>query len=378
MSGEKSGFTILETVLVLAIATLLFMSVAIGIGGRISSGRYETAANEITDYLRDVYAETLNVENQRVGVEGARRYCTLYGSVPITENGETTTGSVLTAYKGRQDNNWSNTEPTDVYPGRTDCAIYGKIIFFGAEPDEIRDDNGVLIDVAERIHAFDIVGDVITADKKPSNGTETIPSEVETLQNKSIEEQLNYVRADYLALIPESTGASGLAGLSDTSCHLAAAASHTTYTPNWGAIEKTANRVAGRSENTDFVGFVMVVRAPASGDVHTFFYESPTATRWDFTFLNDPTTTSCSLSSSEYNSHAESSYYSPLKLRETYRTTQDALAEDQRDQNTGFCISSDDFYITISNIKKYVGFFKDGQNASAVKLDESEDNPCRS
>ncbi|MBR3177474.1 prepilin-type N-terminal cleavage/methylation domain-containing protein, partial [Candidatus Saccharibacteria bacterium] len=51
----KKGFTLLEVVLVVAISTLLFMSVTIGIGSRISSGRYETASTEIVDYLRDVY-----------------------------------------------------------------------------------------------------------------------------------------------------------------------------------------------------------------------------------------------------------------------------------------------------------------------------------
>ena len=374
MEKGKSGFTLLEVALVAAIATLLFMAITLGIGGRIAQGRYETASNEIADYMRDIYAETLNVENQRVDVEGAREYCTLYGSVNTTDlvrTVESSTGNKLVMDTSQQDKNLNSINKTDVYPGRTACAIYGKIVFFGTKD--------------EKIHVFDIVGDAITAAKKldPATGKYDGESDLEILQGTSVEEQLDYARIDFLANIPQNSSKDNLGTINLASCDLSPAAGHRTYTPNWGAFLRTANfdKSGSRNKKDDFVGFVMIVRAPVSGNVQTYFYERPKSTtkveKWD---IEDLLKKDCQNPASDtYASNAAGDYYAPLKLLKEYKDAQDDLPTDSedRDKNTGFCIGSDDFYIANSNNFKYVEIVGNGQNASAIKLNEEGGNPCQ-
>lgn len=352
MEKGKTGFTILETVLVVAIATLLFMSVTLGIGSRIANGRYETASNEITNYIQNAFAETLNVENQRIGVEGAREYCTLYGSVAKAEG----TGNRFVLNKADENKSLGSISETNVYPGRTACAIYGKILFFGATDG--------------KVHIFDVVGDTVTADRDQSTNI----SDLERLQDATIEEQLDYVRADFVTAMPENL-TNGL-----NNCSIRPAANYSTYDPNWGALFKTANyQNTTRSKDSDFIGFIMIVRAPISGDVHTFFYEgNPGVEKWDFdsgisNFLGN----NIACGDRSASSYQAKNYYSPLALLESYKTDQEALPEDDRDKNRGFCVGSDDFYISISNSHKFVEIVGDGQNAAAIKLDESGGNPCQ-
>lgn len=379
MKKVKSGFTLLEVVLVVAIATLLFMSVVIGLGSRIATGRYETASNEIADYLRDVYTVALNTENTREGINGAREYCTIYSATEIGEGANKKTGKPLFVNTNLTDNP-SQITKEDVSPGRTNCAIYGKAIYFGNKGEQ----------GAPVAHVFDVVGDVITnvqdSDKKATENTE-----LKQIENKSILEQLEYVRADIFAAIPE--GVSNISELTTKNfCRLSAAGAHTTYEPNWGALFKTANfgDNTGRDRNSDFVGMVMIVRAPASGNVSTFFYESPSSENssgWEFiNMLNDANDDgvgcgSLYQDSSEYKNIVEK--YSPVQLIERQ------IEDDENNvapapENTGFCVGSDDFYVAISGLKKYIEFIPGGQNASAVKLNESNTtnkdekgyNPC--
>ena len=79
---------------------------------------------------------------------------------------------------------------------------------------------------------------------------------------------------------------------------------------------------------------------------------------------------------SDYQSRAKD-YYSPIILLNEYQADQESLSEDSRNKNTGFCIGSDDFYVSMTNIRKYVEIVGDAQNTSAIKLDESGGNPCQ-
>ncbi len=373
MEKAKSGFTLLEVVLVVAISTLLFMSVVIGIGSRIATGRYETASTEIADYLRDVYTVALNTENAREGIEGAREYCTIYGATNLSETATPKTGKQLFT---NNTVNSSNVTAEDVEPGRTNCAIYGKALYFGAKDG--------------KVHVFDVVGDVVTNDLKKMivDGKEVETTELKQIENKEdILDQLEEVRADIFAAIPDLNN--NINNFNATmACKLSPAAAQTTYEPNWGALFKTANFGGNTSRNSgdDFVGMVMIVRSPASGNVHTFFYESPSSTSADgWQFIEDfddnsSNNVGCgelSKDSLEYKDLVKK--YSPVQLiRDQKQREKDN--PDTVPENTGFCIGSDDFYVSISNLKKYVEFIPGGQNASAVKLNESTDeeggNPC--
>lgn len=361
----KKGFTLLEVVLVVAISTLLFMSVTIGIGSRISSGRYETASTEITDYLRDVYTVALNTENSREGLEGARKYCTLYSATNTSE--EATVSNAIPLYTNEKKANGTDTkiDTQDLYPGRTNCAIYGKAMYFGAKDG--------------KVHVFDVVGNAVNNYKKTDvNGKET--TMLKGLEEKTVLEQLKDVRADIFAALPENIKAANLENDLSNYCRPSFAGKESTYEPNWGALFETANFGGSTSRDSggNFIGMVMIVRAPASGNVSTFFYEQPSnGGGWEF--LDDPDSLySDGDSCGDYNK--ESSAYKDIV--DKYSPVQ--LMNAQNDggtspENTGFCIGSDDFYVAISGRKKYVEFIPGGQNASAVKLVESndkEENPC--
>ena len=348
MKNVKSGFTLLEVVLVIAIATLLFMSVVMGIGGRIATGRYETAANEIVDYFRDVYTATLNTENARTGTEGQRYYCTLYSATTYPEpNYYASPGDRLLFLSNdkRFTNDRESTSEQDTYPGRTDCAIYGKAIYF----------NG-----GKTAHVFDVVGNVVTNVKKKENDYVT---DLKRLENATVLEQLEYARADIFAAIPYPVGSS--------TCNLSAAGDHTVYEPNWGALFKSAN-----DKGSDFNGMVMVVRSPLSGNVSTFFYEHKgSSDDWDFfnKLNNEPISCGPYITSADSTSAVPEveKKFSPVQLL-LKQEEQEEEAPDDKPENTGFCIGSDDFYVALTGAKKYVEFIPGGQNASAVKLNETD------
>lgn len=386
MKGTKAGFTLLEVILVVAISTLLFMSVVIGIGSRIATGRYETASTEIADYLRDVFTVALNTENARDGIQGAREYCTVFGATNLSESSEPETGKKLFVNNKFNDSNPPVVTAQDVTAGRTNCAIYGKALYFGAKDGQV--------------HVFDVVGDTVTNNLfKDKNDKDT--TELKQIEGKTILEQLKAVRADIFAAVPElNNNINNFNATMD--CKLSPAGAHTTYEPNWGALFKTANfgGNTSRNANDNFVGMVMIVRAPASGNVHTFFYENPASNSegwdnflavakksnvkediWEDIFDDDSNNSAgCGIlnkDSSEYKNIVKK--YSPVQLIED----QNQRKEDNPDsvpENTGFCIGSNDFYVTISNLKKYVELIPGGQNASAIKLNEatSEEggNPC--
>lgn len=369
MEKTKSGFTLLEVILVVAISTLLFMSVVIGIGSRIATSRYETAANEITDELRDVFTVAMNTENSRQGIEGAREYCTLYGAVGISENGDTKYGKKLFVNTDIN-KDISSLEETDLNPGRTNCAIYGKAIYFGIDKEN-----------PSKVYIFDVVGDVVTNFVDPLAKDKSENTELKIVAKKTdVLEQLEYVRADIFAAIPETKTVNNEVIL-DSTYKLSPAGSVSTYEPNWGALFKTANfGDNGRDPGDDFIGMVMIVRSPATGNISTFFYEWP-----DNTSIEDMEIMGLlgsDLNGGEFNENSGAykdivKKYSPVSLLLEQKEKQASEDEDSNnDKNKGFCVGSDDFYVAISGLKKYVEFIPGGQNASAIKLNESKDNPC--
>ena len=367
MKKSRSGFTILETVLVLAISTLLFMSVTIGIGRRIATGRYETASNEVADYFRDIYSATLNTENARLEDENARDYCTLASATIASGSVSTDKQNDFFVESGQSISTLSS-DPTSGYPGRSNCAIYGKILFFGAKND----------DAINKVYSFDVVGEVVSA--KKDNITNR--SQLDELQDKPVLDILKEVRADYLASVPQNlTSGSG-------NCYVSPAGSYAAYESDWGTQFTTANfgEGTGRDKGDPFVGMVMIVRSPATGDVSTFFYEGDV-----FYETNDSIggLNLDNLISSESDpelalggcggilSSSSIASYSLARQIDKFPETPETTYDDGTEKYNGFCIDSDDFYVSISGVKKFVEFLPNGQNASAIKLDESESNPCR-
>ena len=99
----KCGFTIVEVSLFLALSGFLMVGLILGANISIARQRYNDSVNNFTDFIRNAYADTLNVSNS------------------IDQS------------------------------GRTQTAVYGKFITFG-EPD-----------AGSTIYAYDIVGKAISS-----------------------------------------------------------------------------------------------------------------------------------------------------------------------------------------------------------------------
>lgn len=100
MARYNSGFTIIETTLVLAITGLIIAVILTGIGNSLRHQRYTDAINQATDFFRGQFTGTANVVNER-------------------PRGETcSSGGFLPA------------DPTAVgaTPGTSECLLLGRII----------------------------------------------------------------------------------------------------------------------------------------------------------------------------------------------------------------------------------------------------------
>lgn len=87
MRKRSSGFTIVETSLVLAVTGLLVVMVLTGIGSSLNHERYTDTVNQALDFFRGQYSATTNVLNNRPSNES----CGSSGITTIT--GGTTRGA---------------------------------------------------------------------------------------------------------------------------------------------------------------------------------------------------------------------------------------------------------------------------------------------
>ena len=66
MSAQsQTGFTIVETMLFLAVAGLLTMGILVGSGAAINQQRYRDSVNSLKSFVQDQYSDVTNVVNSR-------------------------------------------------------------------------------------------------------------------------------------------------------------------------------------------------------------------------------------------------------------------------------------------------------------------------
>lgn len=84
MIRKAAGFTIIETMLFLAITAALAVAILVGTGAAINQQRYHDAVNSLRSYLQDQYSRVSTVSNDRDGHYG----CDGAGQVSTTGTGE--------------------------------------------------------------------------------------------------------------------------------------------------------------------------------------------------------------------------------------------------------------------------------------------------
>lgn len=290
----KKAFTVIEISLFLALSGLLMVGIIGGASNSIARQRYNDSVNSFVEFLKNIYSETTNVQNQR------------------TSSLTNSTCSIASTKAATDPDNTSKN------PGRSDCAIYGKLVVFGEAGD------------SQTIHVYDVVGEVLPVDRTTAD---YVSSKLKTSDS-------------VLASLDKSDGVKAdVVGL-DSSGNAAPALGHYTYTPEWQArIETTA------ASGDTFKGAVLIVRSPLSGTVHTYVYSGTTLA--PSTLFGAPAAgTSTAVLSNNLSSFSNSA-------------------------NLDFCIGSDD-YSAASSHRRNVRILADGNNITAVELvaADSGDNKC--
>ena len=309
MKSSKNGFTVIEVVLFLAVSATLFVGLLAGISSSVARQRYNDATNDFVEVLKSVYSEAINVENYREGVASNQTYCTLPAQAEAT-----TTGSIVDT------SDTANDARNSGYPGRSQCAVYGRLITFG---------EGTGSD-SDKIYVYDVIGRVIDL------------NEVVESSGSGVIGALQSVNADVLAVLKDS--ASGY-------CSIAPAGNVNTHTPQWDAkIQDTAGNA--------FRGSILIVRSPYSSAIHTYVSDEVVGIQAALTAGFN--TMGCSKSDA---ASARSS--SSVKTLKDYLSTFTA-------RDVDFCVYSEDIF-NFGTVRRNVRILEDGRNATAVKLVDNDD-----
>ncbi len=78
MKSKRSGFTLIEISLFLALSAVLFVAVTVGVQNSIFQQRYNDSVQSFVDFLKNVYAEVNNVQND---VNGGTSNQAIYGKL---------------------------------------------------------------------------------------------------------------------------------------------------------------------------------------------------------------------------------------------------------------------------------------------------------
>lgn len=184
MAGKKCGFTMIEVAIFLAITGALFVGIAVGTQNSIFQQRYNDAVQNFAEFLRSAYSQTMNVQS-----EG---------------------------------------------DGRTNEAIYGKLVSFGETEDLAGED----ITNMDYIYSYNVVGEIKDVDVK---GAREILSALNA----------NVVRKG-------SDGEYQPVGWVED------------YRPRW------ASAIQNTNDTSSFEGALLIVRHPSSGTVYTFVLRGET------------------------------------------------------------------------------------------------------
>ena len=216
--GRRKGFTIIETMLFLALTGLMLVGALVGIGSNLSRQRYKDSVQDIVTLIRNQYDYVTRVQiDQRDGND----MCDIVsGPATFTESKN----------KGR---------------GRSKCNIYGVAIFFGLDDDSD-------LDAGSIIQSTSILGkDIIALE---DDYREQFP-QVDPREKIEAMSDLELMKALKLNNVIERVQKCQPVGLLERKAL------------NWGSkIEDTA-------KDTVKKGIVLIIRSPRDGTVHTYTYD---------------------------------------------------------------------------------------------------------
>lgn len=183
MKKARRGFTLVEVALFLVITAAIFVSIAVGTQNSIFQQRYNDAVQNFAEFLRSTYSQVSNVQSEGTG--------------------------------------------------RTNKAIYGKLIVFGVNQEKTKNE----------ITSYNVIGDV----GEESSGGDILTKLADSNAN---------------VIIQDDDGFKAVGMVEN-------------YVPRWASQIQTGD-AWGDSGYTLFQGMLLVVRHPSSGTIYTFIDKSGT------------------------------------------------------------------------------------------------------
>lgn len=309
--GRARGFTIMEVSLFLALSALLLMGVMFGITRSISHHRFNDTVNDLNEVLRRSYSEVINVQNSRKGQVEKKEFCSI-ASIGLSHSLES---SFKKTYLSSSDDQ----------PGRSDCAIYGKLIVFGANLDAK--------DNTSRIFTYDVIGDIFT-DKLINKKYLSSGDKDKDITDDALT-ALKLVKSDFVSV--ENN---------DNFCGINPAGGSSSYDPQWGANIETSTKGQGLK------AMILIVRSPLSGTVQTYTYENIVPIPENL--VGAPSfDAKCSPSKIAGFVHYRNKFLNPK------------LSSFSNSKDITLCVGSDDL---IANRRRAIRIKAGGHNASAIEL----------
>ena len=215
---KRSGFTIIEVMLFLALSGFLLAGILAGTGSSIANQRYKDSVQDTVDALRDVYSFVSDTQ------------------IPLREAGRGVCGGLTSAeYEatqlGRQTFNSGR--------GRTDCAVYGAVVSI---------DGG-------KMQISTLVGEDYAAAllAKPTLDTD-YPNDLDLLRA---------LNANNLAV---------QCGKNNSNCKISTISSPIDMKLKWDTT--LVNPKGNSSSNTAFKKTLLVFRSPRNGVIRTYVMDS--------------------------------------------------------------------------------------------------------
>src|SRR5574344_166675 len=341
---NKKGFTLIEVALFLAISGCLITAVIGTASSNVQRRRYNDSVNDLVSYLRKAYSEAISVENVRETDDGNKTYYCSISSINLN------TGSGISS---------NATSGTDNYPGRTNCVMYGKLVTFG----ELDAETG---QPSTDIHMYDVIGTVYDTNINTASPDARIALKIDTGSN--------------VVTIKSST----------SRCELGYAGQSESYTPYWSA------RLEVPGSKDLYTGAILIARSPISGTVRTYVYTGSTGHELDVNSDNfgeadkdyafdiqylvsrvDTANATCD----NGNIAAYTNKYSNKFLNSTINsnlTAANSIVIDEnktyfKDETITLCVGGDEAN-SLGNSRRAIQILKDGNNSTAVKLANQDDD----